>query len=74
MVRFLSFFFNDLICCLKMRQIDETGQKQGKIRTPQIFSARLSTETVDSFPLASSPSIIAAIAQNRPPPESPARV
>ena len=66
MVRNLSFFYNGLSSRLKFRQIDEPGQKQGKFATPENFSARLSTETVDSFPLATTPPIIAAIRENQP--------
>ena len=41
--------------CLKNRQINERRVKQGKFPVPEIFSAVLSTETVDSFALASVP-------------------
>jgi hypothetical protein len=37
---------------LKIRQITESSRKQQDFRGRQIFSAGLSTETVDSFPLA----------------------
>jgi hypothetical protein len=36
----------------KNRQTGEAGRKQGKIRCFELFSAMLSTETVDSFALA----------------------
>jgi hypothetical protein len=51
--KFLLFKINDLIFCLKNRQINETAPKQGKISEVKTFSAELSTETVDFFPLAS---------------------
>lgn len=41
--------------CLKIRRIGERGRKQGKFPTLEIFSAGLSTETVDSFLLALTP-------------------
>jgi hypothetical protein len=49
---FLSFEIKGLKFRLKNRQINETARKQGKIRKLETFSAGLSTETVDFFPLA----------------------
>jgi hypothetical protein len=48
----LSNKINILIKRLKIRQIVEGGQKQGKIPSPRMFCAELSPETVDSFSLA----------------------
>jgi hypothetical protein len=49
---FLFNKINGLKMCLKIRQIVEGGQKQGKIPPSRMFYAELSTETVDSFSLA----------------------
>jgi hypothetical protein len=49
---FLSFIIKGLKFRPKNRQINETAPKQGKIRKVKTFSAGLSTETVDFFPLA----------------------
>jgi hypothetical protein len=46
------FNISILQICLKNRQINEQGQKQGKFSGSENFSAMLSTETVDSFALA----------------------
>ena len=48
----LLFLFNMLSFCPNIRQPHEPGRKQGKIHTPQILSADLSTKSVDSFSLA----------------------
>ncbi len=48
----LPFLFNMLESCLKNRQLNEHGQKQGKFRDREMFCAELSTENVDSFSLA----------------------
>jgi hypothetical protein len=48
-------FLHDIIWlqnCLKNRQTDKPPLKQGKSRTSEMFYADLSTETVDSFALA----------------------
>lgn len=55
MKEILSFVFKDLKKRLKNRQTCDAGQKQGKFRRAENFSANLSTETVDFFPLASGP-------------------
>jgi hypothetical protein len=47
----LSFICNILQFRTKNRHINKPGAKQGKIRTAQIFSTELSTETVDRFTL-----------------------
>jgi hypothetical protein len=52
----LLFKINDLMFCLFFRQLSETGRKQGKLRHAKNFPAELSTESVDSFPLALVPS------------------
>jgi hypothetical protein len=57
----LSLYINGLGNGLFFEHLNEAGQKQGKFRALRIFSARLSTETGDSFPLASRPPIIAGI-------------
>jgi hypothetical protein len=44
--------------CLKIVQVHETGLKQGKIHAPEIFSAELSPDSVDSFALASAPASV----------------
>jgi hypothetical protein len=46
------FNINDLILCLKNVQILEAGEKQGEIGVIKILSAKLSTEKVDRFSLA----------------------
>jgi hypothetical protein len=46
------FNIKDLRLCLKNRQIVEAGEKQGEIGDIKILSAKLSTETVDRFRLA----------------------
>ncbi|WP_156317384.1 hypothetical protein [Cypionkella psychrotolerans] len=51
MVRNLSIVINALLFRLKNRQYSEWGQKQGKFGGSEIFSAMLSTESGDSFPL-----------------------
>jgi hypothetical protein len=48
----LSCKINGLEICLKIRQINEPPQKQGKIHSRRKFPAGLSTETVDAFLLA----------------------
>jgi hypothetical protein len=54
-VKNLLFNIMSLIKCPKNRQHHEAGRKQGKFRSPEIFSAELSPETGDSFPLATAP-------------------
>jgi hypothetical protein len=55
MVENLLCYFNGLKICLKIGQIGERGGKQGKFRSAESFSAELSTEAVDFFPLAPGP-------------------
>jgi hypothetical protein len=57
-VKILSFIFKLLRICLFFVQHDERAKKQGKFAAPEIFSANLSTETVDSFPLAPEPATL----------------
>jgi len=52
MVKKIPTKISNLNICLKNRRISERGRKQGKFPALEIFSAGLSTETVDSFPLA----------------------
>jgi hypothetical protein len=52
MVKNLSFEISTLNICLFFRQIAESPRIQRKFRAHKNFSAKLSTETVDSFPLA----------------------
>ncbi|VVT15212.1 hypothetical protein RV134_270236 [Roseovarius sp. EC-HK134] len=49
---FLLIDINVLINCLKIRHLNEPSRIQGKFPLPGNLSAELSTETVDSFPLA----------------------
>jgi hypothetical protein len=49
---FLSNEINGLKFRLKNRHVNEMARKQGKIRKVKTFSADLSPETVDFFPLA----------------------
>jgi hypothetical protein len=55
----LCICINELEKSLFFGHLNEPGQKQRKFRALGIFSARLSTETVDSFSLACCPPIIA---------------
>jgi hypothetical protein len=54
----LSSDFNGLQMCPKNRHLHETGMNQGKIGRRQIFSAELSPDSVDSFPLATAVSSV----------------
>lgn len=51
MLRNLLININGLLFRPKNRQFGEWGQKQGKFRGSEIFSAMLSTESGDSFAL-----------------------
>jgi hypothetical protein len=53
--KILSSEINGLSNSLKIEQLDEMGQIQGKFTDAETFSAGLSTETVDFFPLAPPP-------------------
>ncbi|MDZ7573839.1 MAG: hypothetical protein U0934_07780 [Pseudotabrizicola sp.] len=52
MDKIIFFSISMLLFCLKNEHVNELGQKQGKSANRETFSAGLSTETVDFFPLA----------------------